>query len=223
MSSMTYLEHWTAQFPAFMAKASEWDKELLSYQDPRRLSILNERDLANLLRLLKDFELKKKEGKLMESMLYKQVDNELKSYSESNLAKNGFAQAGATFLITAGASLMTTPGYGLFSAISIGLGVGLGLLGRFCWGISKTQKRVWDTITKRFSLPESPEMRVTSIVSARRILRLLILAPACSTVAIVTGLLAAQVTGIRFGYICAGAGVVIVIVNLIAIAILSKD
>lgn len=220
---MTYLEHWTNQFPSFMEKATQWEKDLLSRQDPRKVAIYDERGLRNLLVLLKDFEVKAKEGKLTESMMFKQVDKDLQRYSDSNLAKNGFAQAGATSLITAGASMITTPGYRVFSAVTIALGIGIGLIGRFSWGIKKTQRKVWDTITKKFNLPESPEMRATSIISAKRIIRMLILAPACSIVAIVTGIFAADVTGTHFGYVCSGVGLAIGLVDIIVITIISKD
>ena len=206
-----------------MEKATQWEKNLLSTQDPRKVAVYNERDLKNLLILLKDFEVKSKEGKLTESMMFKQVDKDLQRYSDSNLAKNGFAQAGAAFLITAGASVITSPGYRTFSIISITLGIGIGLLGRFSWGIKKTQRRVWDTIIKKFNLPDSQELRATSIISAKRIIRMLILAPACSIVTIVTGLFAANVTGVYFGHICSGAGLVVGLVDIIVITIISKD
>lgn len=45
-----------------MAKASKWEKELLAQQNPNGLAIFSEQELRRQLELLKDFDLRKKEG-----------------------------------------------------------------------------------------------------------------------------------------------------------------
>lgn len=220
---MTYLEYWEQQFPEFMAKANSRQKELLSRQDPKKTAVYDEKGLKNLLNLLIDFDEKVRAGKLTESIAYQQADKELQRYADRNLTRNGFAQAGATFLITAGLSIITD---GWFRTTAIWLiiaGIVLAIVGRLRWGITVTQKKVWDTITTRFNLADSPELKEVSIKSARRIIRILILIPACSAVMIVTGLLANGVTDIRRGWLYVSIGIIILAIDLIVIGILNRD
>lgn len=220
VNDMTYLQYWEQRFPEFMAKTSKWERSLLSTQDPSRVGVLDEKDLANRLTLLKDFEVKRKEGKLIESTLYQKASKELEQFSESNLIKNGFSQAGATALITVGLSTITN--YPITSASLITAGIGLAILGRAKWGVGKTQRHIWDTMVRKFALPDSEELKVTSIVSARQILRILVLVPACSIVAMVTGLLTAEVADLQLGYGCSIGGVIALVIDLIVMKVLSK-
>ena len=127
---MTPIEYWTKRFPDFMANTSEWEKELLSSQEAFKHSVITEQDLKHLLDLLKDFDVKKKQGKFMESKIYKDFNKELDYRYEGNMIKNGFAQAGATALIAVGASRIDVD-YCLFSnIILIAVGIVLAIVGR---------------------------------------------------------------------------------------------
>lgn len=103
---MTPIEYWTNRFPEFIAKISEGDKRLLSTQEAFKHSVITEQDLKRLLDLLRDFDVKKKQGKIMESKIFREYNRELDEWYNGNMIKNGFAQAIATALITIGVSRM---------------------------------------------------------------------------------------------------------------------
>lgn len=219
----TPLEYWTKRFPDFMSKTSEWEKELLSSPEAFKHSVYSEQDLRHLLDLLKDFDVKKKQGKFVESKIYKRFYKELDYWHEANLIKNGFAQAGATALIAFGASRMDEGAYLLSNIIFIVVGIVLAIVGRIFWGINKTHDRMIDKFYKRFDYLDSPKEKSKTTVGERWLLRILIFIPLCSLVAMVTGLLVEEIENTQAGLWVAGAGVLVVLIDLVVMICLSRD
>ena len=217
------LKYWTMRFPDFMAKTSDWEKELLSSQEAFKHSVNSEQDLRHLLDSLKDFDVKKKQGKFLESEIYKRFAKELDYWYEGNMIKNGFAQAGATALIAVGASRMDIDAYWFSNIILIAIGIVLALVGRIFWGINKTNNQLSDKMNKRFGFADSPMERSKEVIGARRIIRILILVPLCSIVAIVSGMFVAEINHTWAGYWVSGIGALIVFIDLIVIFCLSRE
>lgn len=220
---MTPIEYWTNLFPEFMAKASEWDKELLSSPEAFKHSVTTEQDLRQLLELLRDFDFKKKQGKIMESRIFRRFNGNLDKWYNDNMIKNGFAQAGATMLITIGVSRMDIDYYSLSNTIFIAMGIILALVGRFLWGINVTNRQLREKINKRFSFTELDDDNTDMDVAGRRIVRMLIFIPLCSIVAIVTGLLIAEINHTRAGFWASGVGALVVLIDLVVIFCLSRE
>lgn len=139
------------------------------------------------------------------------------------MIKNGFAQAGATALIAVGASRMDIDAYWFSNIILIAIGIVLALVGRIFWGINKTNNQLSDKMNKRFGFADSPMERSKEVIGARRIIRILILVPLCSIVAIVSGMLVAEINHTWAGYWVSGIGALIVFIDLIVIFCLSRE
>ncbi len=176
-----------------------------------------------MLDLLRDFDEKKRKGKIMESELYRRFNRELSYWYDGNVKKNGFAQAIATALITIGVSRMDIKYYLFSNIVLIAVGIVLAIVGRALWGINITEKQMGIKINKRFGFPDSPERNAKKDDAGRRILRIIVFTPLCATVAIVTGLLVAEINNTMAGYFASGVGVLVVLIDLIVIFCLSRD
>ncbi|MBR5671877.1 MAG: hypothetical protein IKX02_00380, partial [Spirochaetales bacterium] len=153
---MTALEYWEKQFPERMSKATDRERKLLAAQDPRNWTVHTERDLEDLIVLLKDFDTKCQQGKAMESLFFRREDRKMKELSDRNNTANASCQAIGAALLGVGISLEGE--WWVTRAALAGLGVGIMLLGRTAWGIRKTQQAIWDNMCSRLGIKPTPEV-----------------------------------------------------------------
>lgn len=184
---MTPLEYWTKRFPDVVPKLSQQDRDLLARHRPPRITVHDERDFRNMLVLLWDFDKKQKEGKELESLIYKSADKELSEYFDKNVTKNNIAQMVATGLACIGLSgidyMDNLTLAGLFTSA-----LGISMLGFMKWGIRKTNSVIWKKTAEILELPDTPEVRAQMNKPARSIIRMLMMIPLCGITAITVGL-----------------------------------
>ena len=152
---MTFLEYWETKFPDFMAKASKWEKELLAQQNPEGLAIFSEQELRRQLELLKDFDLRKKEGRLSESIIYKRYVEELSQHWDSCAAWNGLFQFIAAATMAAGLAMAFEPGLLIMGIAHMAGGLGLALFSRAKIGLRAATRYNHKRLARRFGFTYS--------------------------------------------------------------------
>lgn len=212
---MNYLDYWIKQFPTFISKTNEWEKRLLANQDPSKLAVYTEQDLVYLLELLKDFEVRRKEGKLSESIIYKKSVKDLQDVWEKNLAWNGLAQVVSIALLTAGISMLATPDYMLPGALHAIPGAMLSLVAIAKLGIRNTLQRNAKKLSSRFGVSISPEDLKKECRLERKALMVLVYIPILSSVCMASGMLASDLLHNRVGLIVGGIGGLALIADMV--------
>lgn len=215
MSSMTYLDHWTTQFPAFMAKASKWEKDLLAQQDPAGLAIYTEQQLRQLLDLLKDFDLRKKEGRLSESIIYKRYVEDLSQHWDSCAAWNGLLQFIATATMAAGLAISFEPGLLITGIAHMAGGLGLALFSRAKIGLKAAIRYNHKKLAERFGTPYSEQsVREEAKFGAKGLLPIIYI-PLSVIAIILSGLFCETYFDTWHGLHVAGIGILLGIGNFI--------
>lgn len=215
ISSMTYLDHWTTQFPAFMAKASKWEKDLLAQQDPAGLAIYTEQQLRQLLDLLKDFDLRKKEGRLSESIIYKQYVEDLSQHWDSCAAWNGLFQFIATATMAAGLAISFEPGLLITGIAHMAGGLGLALFSRAKMGLRAATRYNHKKLAERFGIPYSEQsVREEAKFGAKGLLPIIYI-PLNSIAIMLSGLFCERYFGTWWGLIVGDIGLLLIIGDFI--------
>lgn len=107
-----YLEYWKSQFPEFIDKLSDYQKELLNNQSPDDIIVLSENSLRNRLHDLQEYEEYKRMGHPEKSKIYKEQMNALDNHINKHLLYCGIGHFIGWLLIAIGIA-------NLFSSASV--------------------------------------------------------------------------------------------------------
>ncbi len=212
---MTFLEYWETKFPDFMAKASKWEKELLAQQNPNGLAIFSEQELRRQLELLKDFDLRKKEGRLSESIIYKRYVEELSQHFDTCFAWNGLFQFIAVATMTAGLSMVFEPGLLTVGIAHMAGGLALALLSRAKIGLRAAIRYNHKKLAKRFNLTYSEKAVKEDAKFAAKGLYPVVYVLLTGISIILSGLFCERYFGSWYGLQVGSIGIAIILVDFV--------